>query len=133
MAGKEAVVLDTNIVVGHLRNPGKYDTNLAACRPFLPATVIGELYAGAAKSARPDRNKNGIVAFLATCTLLVSDEKTAQIYGDLWAELARNGNAIPTNDIWIAASAIQHGLKLITHDVHFQNVGGLGVESWGLN
>ena len=68
--------------------------------------------------------------FLAACTLLVSDEETAQIYGDLWAELARNGNLIPTNDIWIAASAIQHDLKLITHDAHFQNVNGLRVQSW---
>jgi len=50
MAGKVAVALDTNIVVEHLRHPGKHEANLAACRPHLPATALAEHYAGAAKS-----------------------------------------------------------------------------------
>lgn len=76
------------------------------------------------------RNRNGIDSFLETCTFLVSDEKTASSYGDIWAELTRIGNPIPTNDIWIAASALQHDLKLITNDSHFQHVEGLVFESW---
>ena len=37
---------------------------------------------------------------------------------------------IPTNDIWIAATAIQHGMKLVSNDAHFSNIAGLTVESW---
>jgi len=29
---------------------------------------------------------------------------------------------IPTNDIWIAASAMQHGLRLLTTDAHYQKI-----------
>lgn len=125
-----AVILDTNVVVVHLRNPGKHDVNLAAHATYLPATVLAELYAGAAKSARPDHNRKGIEAFLLTCALLISDAETAKLYGDIWANLAVSGTPIPTNDIWIAASAIQHGMPVITSDAHFKQIPGLMVNSW---
>jgi predicted nucleic acid-binding protein len=35
------------------------------------------------------------------------------------------GTPIPTNDIWIAALAMQHGLPLYTRDAHFSSVAGL--------
>ncbi|MCP4134020.1 MAG: type II toxin-antitoxin system VapC family toxin [bacterium] len=37
----------------------------------------------------------------------------------------KKGKPIPTNDIWIAAVAFQHGLKLFTRDKHFKDVPGL--------
>ena len=40
-------------------------------------------------------------------------------------ELKAAGNPIPTNDIWIAALALQHGIKLLTMDNHFKKVPGL--------
>ncbi len=33
-----------------------------------------------------------------------------------------SGTPIPTNDIWIAASAMQHGLRVLTADVYYQSV-----------
>lgn len=36
--------------------------------------------------------------------------------------LWRTGNPIPTSDIWIAASAMQHGLHLLTTDAHYRRV-----------
>ena len=38
---------------------------------------------------------------------------------------AQAGTPMPTNDIWIAASAIQHDCPLFTQDAHFKNVPGL--------
>ncbi|HHY23426.1 MAG TPA: type II toxin-antitoxin system VapC family toxin [Clostridiaceae bacterium] len=35
---------------------------------------------------------------------------------------------MPENDIWIAAIAIQYGIKLITKDSHFKNVNNLYME-----
>lgn len=55
------------------------------------------------------------------------DEETAERYGELFARLHAKGTPIPTNDIWIAATAIQHGLDLFTYDRHFRNVDGLTV------
>ncbi|HEY4572503.1 MAG TPA: PIN domain-containing protein [Thermoanaerobaculia bacterium] len=42
----------------------------------------------------------------------------------------RKGRPIPENDIWIAASARQHGLTLATRDGHFDDVDGLITETW---
>ncbi len=39
--------------------------------------------------------------------------------------LRTKGNPIPTNDIWIAATALQHNLGLFSYDKHFQAVDGL--------
>ncbi|MDF1614067.1 hypothetical protein [Desulfurivibrio sp. AMeS2] len=39
--------------------------------------------------------------------------------------MRRQGQPIPTNDIWIAASATQHGNILYTLDAHFQKIPGL--------
>ncbi len=37
---------------------------------------------------------------------------------------------IPENDIWIAATARQHNLILVTRDTHFQHVSNLQIEAW---
>ena len=58
------------------------------------------------------------------------DSVTAKIYGELYAALLNKGKPIPINDVWIAASAKQHGLTLITKDKHFAEIEGLDVEFW---
>lgn len=42
-------------------------------------------------------------------------------------KLRRQGTAIPTNDLWIAALAVQHGLALCTSDAHFRHLPQLSV------
>lgn len=124
------VALDTNIVVAHLRSAGRFDAHLAARDLFLPVTVVAELYAGAAKSARPEKNRTAVEAFLTICSVIPSDKSTADLYGTLWASLAHSGSMIPTNDIWIAATAIQHGLPLVSEDEHYSRIPELTLESW---
>ena len=58
------------------------------------------------------------------------DNETALIYGKIKADLRRKGTPIPENDIWIAASAIQHRLKLSTRDKHFLEIAGLKTLAW---
>lgn len=57
--------------------------------------------------------------------VLTPDLETAKIYARVHRELRQQGRPIPTNDMWIAAQALQHGLALDTRDVHFQQVAGL--------
>jgi len=42
--------------------------------------------------------------------------------------LRKKGRPIPENDVWIAAVARQHGLTLLTRDVHFREIEGLAVD-----
>jgi predicted nucleic acid-binding protein len=41
------------------------------------------------------------------------------------------GRPLPENDIWIAATAVHHGIVLVTRDHHFQEVEDLQIEDWG--
>jgi len=53
------------------------------------------------------------------------DDETAAIYGAIIADLYKLGKPIPTNDVWIAAIAIQYNLTLLTADRHFDEIGNL--------
>ncbi|MCP4151118.1 MAG: type II toxin-antitoxin system VapC family toxin [bacterium] len=50
---------------------------------------------------------------------------TADFYAQIFNNLKRKGTPIPTNDIWIAASAMQNGLALFSLDNHFLHIDGL--------
>ena len=50
------------------------------------------------------------------------DDETAERYAIIVNFLWNAGTPIPTNDIWIAASAMQHGLIVLTSDAHFQKI-----------
>lgn len=50
------------------------------------------------------------------------DEPTSERYAVILAALRRSGTPIPTNDVWIAASAMQHGLRVLTTDAHLERV-----------
>lgn len=43
----------------------------------------------------------------------------------VFQKLKNKGKPIPANDIWIAASALQHGLALATYDKHFKYIDSL--------
>ncbi len=57
--------------------------------------------------------------------ILEHDAVTADFYSQVFKSLREKGSPIPTNDIWIASSAMQHGLWLFTLDEHFKKVPGL--------
>jgi tRNA(fMet)-specific endonuclease VapC len=40
-------------------------------------------------------------------------------------DLRRQGTPLPTNDLWIAATALETGTRLVSYDIHFQHVPGL--------
>ncbi|NOS75026.1 MAG: PIN domain-containing protein [Methyloglobulus sp.] len=50
------------------------------------------------------------------------DEGTAEFYCLILDQLKNNGTLIPTNDIWIAAVAFQHGMTMYTKDQHFNKI-----------
>ena len=50
------------------------------------------------------------------------DEETSERYAIIINHLRERGTPVPTNDLWIAASAMQYGLKVITADRHFLRI-----------
>lgn len=124
-------LLDTNAVVDLVEGlPGpmaRFETDDPA---FLSIVVLGELYYGAGKSQRARYNLERFEAIAAGCTVLGCDWETAREYGRLKNEQRKKGRPIPENDLWIAATARQHGLTLVTHDGHFDEIDRLSTEVW---
>lgn len=93
----------------------------------ISSIVLGELYGGFAVGSREAINRRELKQFLESprIRILVVDEDTADQYAVVYSGLRKIGKPIPTNDMWIAAHALQHSLSLFSYDNHFQNVNGL--------
>lgn len=90
----------------------------------IPFVVLGELRAGFAAGAVGKKNEARLTEFLDSprVRVLLADEQTTHAYAVLFAQLRRQGTPIPTNDLWIAALAVQHDLPLLTSDRHFSHL-----------
>ena len=127
----KGVLLDTSVVVRHFRDSNAMTSHFAAFEElYLPQTALGELYAGAFRSNRPEKNIEQIERFLDAVDVLLPDESTPELYGRISAQLAQAGTPIPQNDIWIAAVALQSDLPLAARDAHFRHVVGLQLLHW---
>jgi tRNA(fMet)-specific endonuclease VapC len=96
----------------------------------VPVIVLGEYQYGIRLSRHRTRYESWLTELLATCRVLVVDERTAVLYAEVRHELKRSGHPIPENDIWIAALARQHHAPLVTRDQHFDFVPGLTRLNW---
>ena len=98
---------------------------------LLPVTVLGELHAGFQGGRREEENRGVLTAFRRQPGVVVIDttDNVSQRYAALVSTLKRQGTPIPTNDIWIAAAALENGGRIVAYDAHFAAVPGLLVES----
>jgi len=55
------------------------------------------------------------------------EEETAERYGEVVAGMRKAGIPIPTNDLWIAATALETGARVMSFDSHFDSVPGVFV------
>lgn len=122
------IALDTNAYTAFKRG----DEQIVAVLQHAPViivcnTVLGELLGGFAAGQRESRNRGELTQFLNTPRVKVvpGTTATADLYALVYAALRRKGQPIPTNDLWIAASSLEHGAALLTYDAHFQNIDGL--------
>jgi tRNA(fMet)-specific endonuclease VapC len=122
------VCLDTNAYSRLMGGHVPLTQLLESCEEvLLPATVLGELHAGFELGSRRETNRRQLGEFLALPgveTIPVTTD-IAERYGILISQLTRQGTPISTNDIWIAAAALETGSRLVTYDSHFRHVHGL--------
>ena len=117
------VALDTNAYSDFMRGIGARVELLRTVQSIvLPLIVLGELRAGFAAGNRESTNAANLQRFLASprVSVLAPDEQTTHCYAQLHRRLRDDGRPIPTNDLWIAALAVQHDLVLCTSDRHFR-------------
>lgn len=96
---------------------------------FVNPVILGELSSGFLAGPRAEDNRLFLERFLASDRVRVApiDPATAERYALIHAWLRREGRPIPSNDIWIAATAMQHGLELVTTDERFQHLPQIAV------
>jgi predicted nucleic acid-binding protein len=94
---------------------------------FTSAITIGELFRGAFRSSGPLRHLEKIESLvLPTLTVLSYDVAVARIYGRIQATLARMGRTVADADLQIAATALHHGLEVVTGNLrHFERIPGI--------
>ena len=91
---------------------------------FTSAVCVGELFKGAFRSSARDRHlKNIEERVLPAVTVLPFDIATARVFGEMRAELETKGLVLPDADLQVAATAIHHGLELVSGNVwHLQRI-----------
>ena len=120
-----AVALDTNAYAAFRKGlPDAVELLTMVDQIVMPTVVLGELRAGFAMGSRASINERDLTRFLASSRVDVQsiDERTSFVYGSVFMQLRKRGTPIPTNDIWIAASALVAGAPLFTYDSHFAYV-----------
>ena len=123
-------VIDTNIYSAFKANAQPVIATLQIAEEILMCpTVLGELLAGFKCGKRTDTNRRDLEKFLDTprVTTVATDYVTADFYAEIFRTLRAKGSPVPTNDMWIAASAMQHGVAVCTLDDHFSRIEGLVV------
>ncbi len=119
------IALDTNAYSDAARNDRRVRSVItAADEIWLPFVVVAELRAGFAAGKAGMKNEAGLVLFLQSprVEIAYADEQTTHHYAAIYAALRKAGTPIPTNDLWIAALAIQNDLLLCSKDAHFANI-----------
>lgn len=130
-------LLDTNVLSEVIRkdpNRGVLQRlNEIAVRDVVTSAVcVAELRHGAARVAHGALLWQRIAReILSRVDILPMGEAEAVRAGDLLAILEARGEPIGIEDVWIGATALEHGLRVVTRNLkHFQRIPGLTSESW---
>lgn len=125
--------LDTDICVAAMRGVVSIQERIRqhVGDLYVSTVVLGELFCGALRSQRVDRNLKTLEAFIAGVEVVPLDASAARTYGEVCAELLRMGRPTGEKDALIGAIARHHAATLVTHNTrHFQHIADLTIEDW---
>ena len=126
------ILLDTNAYVAFKQGEKDAVEILRRVdRVGISVVVLGELLGGFAAGKREDRNRIELDAFLDSprVNIVPVNRDTTRYYASIYKQLREKGKPIPSNDMWIAAAALQHEYIVFTYDKHFGQIDGLLVGS----
>lgn len=119
------VLLDTSAYSAFSRGDSRIlDVLRQSSLVAVSVVVLGELHSGFRQGNRSAENAADLARFLTRPSVRVLNltPDTALHYAEIDVYLRKKGRPIPRNDVWIAASALEHGLELITLDEHFREI-----------
>jgi tRNA(fMet)-specific endonuclease VapC len=126
-------LIDTDICSAHLRNVSVVTGHMLrhAGSLRISSLTLGELLSWTLRSKSPPKYHQGLLKFMSHVKVLDSDQATAWKFGEVRAHLLDRGSPVAAIDPMIAATALIHGLTLVTHNrQHFIKVPGLVIDDW---
>jgi len=125
------MILDSNALSDLLEGSAPLQAAMAGLGPLrLSPVVLGEHRYGLLRSSKRKERETTLRQLEATFETLPVTALTSRIYARIRGELHAKGKPIPSNDLWIAAQAIEHDLPLVSRDAHFLHVKGLTLVGW---
>ena len=126
-------ILDTDICSAHLKGVESVTNRFLQYtgQLYVSTVSLAELYSWALRSKSSPRRSQGLIALLSDVTVLDVDQDVACKFGEVRARLFDQGQPASSMDLLIAATALVHGLTVVTHNTrHFANVPELPVVDW---
>jgi tRNA(fMet)-specific endonuclease VapC len=122
------ILLDSNAYSAFMRGSEEVRALIQEAEEVLfSAIVVGEQLFGFRQGAHYDRNIAELRSFLERpyVSFIPVGPVTADRYSRVMSALKAKGRPIPTNDVWIAAHAMETGADLVSADGHFEHVDGI--------
>lgn len=122
------ILLDSNAYSRLMRGDRQVaDLVRSAEEVLLSATVVGELLYGFRRGSRFERNVAELRSFLESpfVSFVEAGMVTSDRYSRIAAALRAKGRPIPTNDVWVAAHAMETGADLVSADGYFEHLDGI--------
>jgi len=122
------ILIDTNAYVAFKRG----DTSILEIIQYaetlaISPVVLGELLSGFEYGNKIKKNRDELKQFLQSSRIRLFSitPDTANFYSQIYSSLRNKGKPIPSNDMWIAAQALENGSVLCSYDKHFKFIEGL--------
>ena len=121
-----AAVIDTNVLIECFQNNQSISEAISQYdRILICPAVLGEFKAGIDVNTRRGKKVKALLdEFLddPAVAIVPCTDETADYYARIFRTLKGNGTPLPTNDMWIAAAALEHGAAVLSSDGHFSHV-----------
>jgi predicted nucleic acid-binding protein len=123
-----ALLIDTDLLIDLEHGSAATDGLLGAEDCAISVITVSELLHGVLRASGATRARRGafVEHLLAGLQAIPISEPVARVHAEIWSQLAERGEPIGAHDLWIAATAVAHGLGLVTRNqAHFERVPGL--------
>lgn len=126
-------LVDSDICSAQLRGYreviGKFQQHSGSI--YVSVITVGELLSWAFRLSTPARYRIAVEELLSDLIILNVDDQIARRFGIIRSALLDLSKPTPPTDLFIAATALEHGFALVTHNTrHFVDVPGIRLIDW---
>jgi len=122
------VLIDTDLLIDLERGEASVESVLGEQAGTISVITVSELLHGVlrAEGAARTRRRAFVEHVLAGVEAIPITQRVARVHADIWSGLTTRGEQVGAHDLWIAATAVAHGLAIATRNIsHFERIPGL--------